>query len=83
MKRLEVRLLPAEQLIGYLVADLGATRHPDGSVTGDGWTARFVQGEPIATSAHTRIPVLFIDFDGPRESEAASFMMRMTMRGGG
>ncbi|MCZ2112059.1 MAG: hypothetical protein LC118_21285 [Dehalococcoidia bacterium] len=82
MRRLEVRLLPASQLIGYLVRDLGGADHGDGTVTGEGWTARFIEGEP-ATGHHARIPVLFIEFEGPSEETATSFMMRMTMRGGG
>lgn len=82
MRRLEIRLLPAKQLIGYLVAEFGATDHGDGTVTGAGWTARFIDGEP-AVGHHARIPVLFIEFEGPCEDEAADFMMRMTMRGGG
>ena len=83
MKRLEVRLLPAKQLIGYLVDEFHAVEQGDGTVTGEGWTARFTPGEHIALGEFTRVPVLFIEFDGPRESVAANFMMQMTMRGGG
>ena len=83
MIRLEVRLLPAKQLIGYLAGEFGAKDHGDGTVSADGWIARFIPGEPIEMGEHTRVPVLFIEFEGPRESIAANFMMRMTMRGGG
>ncbi len=83
MRRLEVRLLPAAQLVRYLVTDFGGADRGDGTVTGDGWVARFVPGEPVAMRAGTRIPVLFIEFEGPREAEAAAFMAKMTMRGGG
>lgn len=82
MRRLEIRLLPAKQLIPYLVSEFGAVDSGDGTVAGEGWTARFIEGEPVV-GHHARIPVLFIEFEGPREDEAANFMMRMTMRGGG
>jgi len=82
MRRLEIRLLPAKQLIGYLVNEIGGVDQGDGTVSGDGWTARFIEGEPVI-GHHARIPVLFVEFEGPREDEAANFMMRMTMRGGG
>ena len=81
MTRLEVRNLPAEQIAGYLVDELGGAPG-DGAVSGEGWTVRFVRGEP-ALVGHFRVPVLFIDVDGPREQEVATFVRRKTMRGGG
>jgi hypothetical protein len=83
MTRLEVRLLPARQLVGYLDAEYGAVSQDDGLVQGDGWTAKFVDGAPILVGKATRVPVLFIEVEGERESEVAAFLTRMTMRGGG
>jgi Domain of unknown function (DUF1952) len=81
--RLEVRLLPARQLIGYLEAEYGAANQGDGLVTGDGWSARFIDGEPIVIGRATRVPVLFIDVEGEHEHEVAGLLARVTMRGGG
>ena len=83
MTRLEVRLLPARQLIGYLEVEYGVTGNADGVVTGEGWSARFVAGEPVVMKTGTRVPVLFIEIEGEREHEVAAFLARMTMRGGG
>ena len=83
MIRLEVRLLPTRQLIGYLVTEFHGKDNDDGSVTGEGWTARFINGAPIQLGPNTRVPVLFIEVQGDREAEAAAFLQRMTMRGGG
>lgn len=82
MKRLEVRLLGREQLVGYLVSGFGGMRTESGA-TGDGWHARFVVGEPIRMKTGGAIPVLFVEFEGEREAEAAAFLAKMTMRGGG
>jgi Domain of unknown function (DUF1952) len=81
--RLEVRLLPARQIIGYLEAEYGAADQGNGVVTGDGWNARFIGGEPIVIGKATRVPVLFIEVEGEHEHEVARFLTRMTMRGGG
>ncbi|GAB4320792.1 MAG: hypothetical protein Kow0010_00820 [Dehalococcoidia bacterium] len=81
MTRLEVRNLPAVQIATCLVDELGGAQH-DGGVSGDGWTVRFVRGEP-AMVGRFRVPVLFIEVDGPREQEVAAFVRRKTMRGGG
>lgn len=81
MTRLEVRNLPLAQLRGYLVDEMGGAADGD-TVRGDGWTVRFVPGEPVVTRLSS-IPVLFIEIDGAREEEIAAFMRRKTMRGGG
>lgn len=81
MTRLEVRNLPAGQIAAYLTAELGGTER-DGTVTGDGWSVRFVRGEPAAVGRF-RVPVLFVDIEGAREDEVAAFVRRKTMRGGG
>ena len=83
MTRLEIRLLPASQIIGYLLAEYDAIDCGGGIVEGDGWTARFFQGEPFAMRPGTRVPVLFIEVDGEHEREVSAFLSRMTMRGGG
>lgn len=83
MRRLQVRLLPAKQLIGYLVADFAGHDEGDGRVSGHGWSACFIDGTPIQMGPNTRVPVLFIEIEGAREAEAAAFLERMTMRGGG
>ena len=83
MTRLEVRLLPARQLIGYLEAEYGVTNDAGGVVTGEGWSARFVDGEPVVMKTGTKVPVLFVEVEGEREAEVAAFLARMTMRGGG
>lgn len=82
MRRLEVRLLPRTQLAGYLVNGFDGADNGD-TVTGEGWLARFIPGEPIPMKTGGAIPVLFVEFDGERESEAAAFLAKMTMRGGG
>ena len=81
MIRLEVRNMPAPPLLRALVDELGATQDAD-SAHGDGWRVRFIEGEPVRTKLLT-IPVLFIEIDGVREDEAAAFLRRKTMRGGG
>lgn len=81
MMRLEVRNLPPAQIAGYLVDELGGA-HRDGVVTGDGWIVRLTRGEPAAVGRF-RVPVLFVDIDGPREHEVTTFLRRKTMRGGG
>ena len=81
MTRLEVRNLPLAQLRGYLVDELAGAVEGD-TVRGDGWTVRFVPGDPVATRFAT-IQVLFIEIEGAREDEIAAFMRRKTMRGGG
>ena len=58
-------------------------REVDGGVDGDGWTVRFVEGEPAKVGPRFRVPVLFIDIAGEREAELTAFVRRKTMRGGG
>ena len=58
-------------------------REVDGGVDGDGWTVRFVEGEPAKVGPRFRVPVLFIDIAGEREAELTAFGRRKTMRGGG
>lgn len=55
----------------------------EGGVDGDGWTVRFVEGEPAKVGPRFRVPVLFIDIAGEREAELTAFVRRKTMRGGG
>jgi len=82
MNRLEIRGLSAELFRGYLVDEFGGAPVPDGSVSGDRWIARFVDGEPVAAGP-IRIPVLFVEFEGERAAEASQFLARKAMRGGG
>ncbi len=58
-------------------------REVEGGVDGDGWTVRFVEGEPAKVGPRFRVPVLFIDIAGEREAELTAFVRRKTMRGGG
>jgi len=79
--RLELRNLRESEIRGYLVDELGG--HSDGAeVRGEGWTVRLVRGDP-ARVGRMRIPVLFLEVTGPREAEAAGFLRKKTMRGGG
>ena len=81
MTRLEVRNMRPSQIAHYLVDELGGTGD-DELVSGEGWTVRFVRGEPAAVGRF-RIPVLFIDIEGEREAEVTRFLRQKTMRGGG
>lgn len=82
MKRLEIRGLPADLFRGYLVDEFGGAPKPDGSVAGPGWNARFIEGAPVRFR-HGSVRVLFVEFEGPAETEAAAFLARKAMRGGG
>jgi hypothetical protein len=82
MRRIEVRLIRPEQLKGYLVDEFGGVDAGDGWVAGSDWVAHFVEGEPVQIGTVT-VPVLFVEFDGPREADAALFLSRKAMRGGG
>jgi hypothetical protein len=79
--RLEVRNIREDEIAGYLVAEMDGVAR-DGSVDGDGWRVRFSRGETAAIGSF-RVPVLFIDVEGPREAELVAFLRRRTMRGGG
>ena len=81
MARLEVRNMRPGEIAPYLVDELGGTGD-DETVSGDGWTVRFVRGEPAAVGRF-RVPVLFIDIAGEREAEVTQFLRQKTMRGGG
>jgi hypothetical protein len=80
--RLEVRNLRPAEIARDLVKEMDG-REVDGGVDGDGWTVRFVEGEPAAVGPRFRVPVLFIDISGEREAELTAFVRRKTMRGGG
>jgi len=82
MKRLEIRGLPADLFRGYLVDEFGGAAGPDGTVTGTGWSARFIEAEPVPFR-HGSVRVLFVEFEGPAEAEASTFLARKAMRGGG
>ncbi len=82
MKRIEIRHLPADLFRGYLVDEFGGTIRPDGTVTGNGWIARFIDGEPVQFR-HGSVRVLFVEFEGPAEAEACAFLAQKAMRGGG
>jgi hypothetical protein len=82
VKRLEIRGLPADLFRGYLVDEFGGAAQADGTVTGKGWTARFIDGEPVKWR-HDSVRVLFVEFEGPAEDQASAFLARKAMRGGG
>lgn len=82
MKRIEIRKLPATDMQRYLVEEFGGEVAGDGLVHGEGWLARFIQGEPIQMRL-TTVPVLFVEFEGEREAEACAFLSQKAMRGGG
>ncbi len=82
MTRLEVRNVPAPFLARDLRDEFDGSEQPDGTVTGDGWLVRFIPGEPVRMG-QTVVPVLFIEISGDREAEAATFVRRKSMRGGG
>jgi len=79
--RLEVRNMRPREIAPYLVDELGGVGDDD-TVSGDGWTVRFLPGEPAAVGRF-RVPVLFIEVAGEREAEVAQFLRQKTMRGGG
>ncbi|HJP40705.1 MAG TPA: DUF1952 domain-containing protein [Dehalococcoidia bacterium] len=79
--RLEVRNLPRDLISGYLVDEFGGTRQGD-TVVGDGWTVTFREAT-TAWVGGMQVPALFIDVEGPRETDAARFLRLKTMRGGG
>jgi hypothetical protein len=82
VKRLEIRGLPADIFRGYLEDEFGGVAQADGTVRGNGWVARFIEGKPAAFR-HGSVRVLFVEFEGPAEDEAAAFLARKAMRGGG
>lgn len=82
MIRLEVRNMAASLLVGYLVDELSGTAGSGGSVSGDGWVVRFIPGEPAGVGRF-RVPVLFIEIEGPKTDIAHRFLRQKTMRGGG
>jgi hypothetical protein len=81
MTRLEVRNLPPADITRDLVREMAGVEC-DGGVDGEGWTVRFVRGEPAGVGRF-KVPVLFIDIAGEREAEVTQFVRRKTMRGGG
>lgn len=81
MTRLEVRNLKADEIRAQLVDEFGGTADGD-VVRGDGWSVRFVPGEP-ARFGRWSVSVLFLEVEGVREEEAARFLRHKTMRGGG
>lgn len=83
MRRLELRNVPADFITDYLLAEFHGTRQPGGSVTGNGWVVRFVDGEPVRFGPHTLVPVLFIEIEGTDTGAVTAFVMRKSMRGGG
>ncbi len=82
MTRLEVRNVPAALLARDLRDEFAGLDHGDGTVTGAGWLVRFIPGDPVRMGL-TVVPVLFIEISGEREAEAATFVRRKSMRGGG
>lgn len=82
MTRLEVRNVPAVLLARDLRDEFEDMEQADGTVAGDGWLVRFIPGEPVRMGL-TVVPVLFIEISGEREAEAAAFVRRKSMRGGG
>jgi len=82
MTGLEVRNVPAAILVRDLLDEFEGEEQPDGTVTGHGWLVRFIAGEPVRMK-QTVITVLFIEISGEREVEAATFVRRKSMRGGG
>lgn len=82
MNRLEIRGLPAALFRRYLQEEFDGRCTGDGSVEGDGWRARFIDGTPLRIGL-VMTPVLFVEFDGERAAEASAFVARKAMRGGG
>ncbi len=69
-------------LKGYLVAEAGGRQTGSDVIEGPGWAARFVDGGVVPVGL-VRVAVLFVEFEGERELEAAQFLRRKAMRGGG
>lgn len=82
MTRLEIRGLPAALFRRYLVEEFEGAELADGPVEGEGWLARFTEGEPLRIGL-VMTPVFFVEFEGERAAEASAFLARKAMRGGG
>ena len=81
LTRIEVRNLDPGLIASYLVDELGG-RQSGQVVDGLGWSVHLVRGQPAGVGKF-RIPVLYLDITGSRQSEVAAFLRRKTMRGGG
>ena len=79
--RLELRNLRRGDVAKPLRAERGGVADGD-SVRGEGWVVRFVDGES-AQVGRLRVPVLFVEVEGPMAAEIARFLRLQTMRGGG
>ncbi len=82
MTTLEIRNVDPEVLRGYLVAELGGEPRPDGSVRGQGWRATFLRLPDAPVGALT-VPAVEVRFAGEGSGDAAAFLARRAMRGGG
>ncbi|MBI5948697.1 MAG: hypothetical protein HY875_11220 [Chloroflexi bacterium] len=77
-----MRNVPAALLVRDLTDEFEGVARDESTVTGDGWLVRFIPGEPVRMGL-TVVPVLFIEVSGEREAEAAAFVRRKCIRGGG
>ena len=82
MTRLEVRNVASALVARDLSDEFEGMVQDAATVTGEGWIVRFIAGEPVRMGL-TVVPVLFIEVSGEREAEAATFVRRKSMRGGG
>lgn len=81
LTRIEVRNLDPALIASYLVDEFGG-RQSGNYIDGPGWAVHLVRGQ-TAGVGRFRVPVLYLDVSGSRQSEVATFLRRKTMRGGG